>query len=97
MLSEVARLIQTYDKVDVKISAYTDNQGKTPFLQGLTTRQAQVVSNYLWHHHIDTRLLYAVGYNRANPVDWNGSLLGQSYNRRVEISFRYFPKAKSYE
>ncbi len=95
-MSAVARLIKTYSKMSVKVSAYTDNQGKETFQQALSTRQAQVVANFLWQHGIDSRLLYAVGYNHLNPVGWNGHKLGRSFNRRVEISFRYYPKFKGY-
>lgn len=91
VLKKVAKLLSTYSKINVKVAAYSDNQGKVDFLEGLTTRQAQVVANFLWNHGIDTRLLYAVGYNKLNSVDSNNSLSGQSYNRRVEVSFRYIP------
>ncbi|OGO92837.1 MAG: hypothetical protein A3F10_04720 [Coxiella sp. RIFCSPHIGHO2_12_FULL_42_15] len=97
VLDWTAQLIKTYSKVDVKISGYLDNQGRGTYLAALSTRQAQVIANYLWDKGIDTRLLYAVGYNRLNPVDWNGTALGRSFNRRVEVSFRYYPHYESYE
>jgi intracellular multiplication protein IcmN len=96
VLSTVARLMRTYDKVNVNISAYLDSHNAKPFSNALSTRQAQVVSNFLWYHGIDARLLYAEGHNSLNPVDWNGSVEGRSYNRRVEISFRYFVKNTEY-
>lgn len=94
-LQTAAKFMLTYDKVSVKVSAYLDNRSSYKFSQALSTRQAQVVANALWSHGIDTRLIYAVGYNRLNPVGWNGGGL-RKYNRRVEVSFRYLPKHKSY-
>ncbi len=95
-LVTVAQLLRLYEKVNVKVAAYTDEQGKYDRQQALTTRQAQVISTFLWSHGVDARLMYAVGFNRLNAVDWNGSATGRSMNRRVEISFSYFPIVKSY-
>jgi len=95
-LQVVAKLIKSYDKINVKVAAYLDNQSNQRYLQALSTRQAQVVSDFLWYHGVDTRLLYAVGYAHANAVDWNGDEMGRSHNRRVEISFRYYPHTALY-
>lgn len=92
-LSLVAKLMRTYDKINVKVAGYQDNQGKARFLQALSTEQAQTIAKFLWRHGVDTRLLYSVGYSNANPVSWNGDAEDRSYNRRVEISFRYYPES----
>ena len=96
VLRTLAKLLRLYDKVNVKIAAYTDNGGEIKRQQALTTRQAQVVASFLWACGIDARLEYAVGYNRQNPVGWNGSLRGRNNNRRVEISFRFYPETIPY-
>lgn len=95
-LKMLAHLMRTYDKVNVKVAAYTDNSETINHQQALTTRQAQVIASYLWAHGVDARLEYAVGYNRKNPVDSNGSDGGRHNNRRVEISFRFYPKQLGY-
>lgn len=92
-LNTVAKLMRTYQTVNVKVAAYTDNNGDMQRQQALTTRQAQVVASYLWSKKIDARLEYAVGYNRKNPVGWNDTVKGRHFNRRVEISFRYYPRS----
>ncbi len=96
VLRTVTLLMNTYDMVDVKVSGYWDNQLDETVAKALTTRQAQVVLNKLRYYGIDTRFLYAVGYGQSNPVAWNGSEQGRSLNRRVEISFQYYPKTKGY-
>ena len=91
VLNTIARLSRTYQKVNFKVAAYTDNRGNTTRQQALTTRQAQVVADYLWSRGIDARLAYAVGYNHQNPVAPNNSAKWRSDNCRLEISFRYYP------
>ena len=91
-LRTLARLMRTYDKVNVKVAAYTDNVGSIDRQQALTTRQAQVIASFLWSRGIDARLEYAEGYNRRNPVDDNNLGVGRQNNRRVEISFRFYPE-----
>ncbi len=97
VLAQVAALIRTYTTESMQVAAYTDRQDAPDYAVALTTRQAQVVAKRLWQMGIDTRLLTAVGLGQANPVDWNSSVKGQSNNRRVEISFRFYPRLKVYE
>jgi intracellular multiplication protein IcmN len=92
----LAELINTYDKIDVKVAAYTDNIGDVTRQQALTTRQAQVIASFLSEQGIDARMTYAVGYNRRDAVDWNGSASGRHNNRRVEVSFRFYPEYVPY-
>lgn len=91
VLDRVSNFIKTYDTQRVAVNAYTDSQEKAQRSNALTTRQAQVVEQYLWRHDIDTRLAAAQGYGHLNAVDWNGSAQGRASNRRVEITFRYYP------
>ena len=92
----LARLMQTYDKVTVKVAAYTSAGNNIKRAQALTTRQAQVVASYLWSRGIDARLTYALGFNQQNPVAWNGDAMGRHFNRRIEISFRFYTKPVPY-
>ncbi len=91
ILHTIAKLIKTYETVNVKVAAYSDNVDSLSRQQALTTRQAQVIASYLWALNINARLTYAVGYNRENPVASNGHSGGRADNRRVEISFRFYP------
>lgn len=96
VMRTLARLMHTYDKVTVKVAAYTNSGNNMKRAQALTTRQAQVVARYLWSRGINARLEYAVGFNQQNPVGWNGSAMGRHFNRRIEISFRFYPKSIPY-
>lgn len=93
----LAELMATYDKVDVAVAGYTDNSESQARGTALTTRQAQVVSNFLWERGIDARLISATGYNSKNAVDSNNTVEGRHNNRRVEVSFRFYPEYVPYE
>lgn len=100
VLKTVADLAKTYRTEAIKVAAYSDSQrllhSPAGRKQALTTRQAQVVVNTLWNQGIDTRVLYASGGSHRQPVAWNGTKQGREYNRRVEISFRFFPRFANY-
>lgn len=88
VLNNVVRLLLCFDKVSVKVAAYTDNTGPWQRNLSLTRLQAQAVMNYLWTSGIDTRLIYAVGYGAASPIADNSTVAGQIANRRIEITLR---------
>lgn len=96
VLRTLARLMNTYVKVNVQIAGYTNRGYNVKREQALTTRQAQVVASYLWSRGIDARLEYAMGFNQKNPVGWNGSAVGRHFNRRVEVTFRFYPSTVPY-
>lgn len=85
-LMTAAKLVATYDKINVKVQAYLDRAGKR-----LTTHQAQAVAKVLWRKGIDARLLTAKGLSNRHPVARNSTIDGAYQNSRVEIRFRYYP------
>lgn len=91
VLRDAARLIKTYSIVTVKVAAYSSTNNKT-----LTTTQAKKVLRCLEDHHINVRLLYAVGYGNKGKVASNKTFRGRQANYRVEISFRYYPPYNPY-
>jgi OmpA family len=91
VLRAASRLIFCYEKMTVRISAYTDCTGSACRNDVLTQMQAQSIAKFLWCHGIDTRLLYAVGFGSRFPIASNATLFGRAQNRRVEICFRYIP------
>lgn len=101
-LNLAAKLIKTYQIVSIKVAAYSDNvrRVKNPsnFKKVITTRQAEVVSNYLYERGINTRLIYAAGYGDHDPIAKNTTAAGRSLNRRIEVSFRFYPRPyKNYQ
>ncbi|MFU8797663.1 MAG: OmpA family protein [Gammaproteobacteria bacterium] len=85
-LRKVIKLLNQYQKVGVKVSGYTDNQGPIERNKALSTQRAQTVAHYLWSQGIDARLLYAVGYGASHFVASNSTSVGRAANRRIEIT-----------
>ena len=100
VLNHVSRLIKTYTIVNLKVSAYADSEAwpGAPYNQkvGLTNRQAEVVASYLWATNINMRFVTAKGFSETRPVAWNITPLGRSFNRRVEVTFRFYPHFVAY-
>ncbi len=96
ILNVVADFMRTYSKISVKIASFSNKPEHdilTKFgtiTDELTTRQANAVLKYFTSHHIDARLIYAVGEGGKDEVAWNGTEAGRRFNRRVEVSFRYY-------
>ena len=93
ILNKVAKYLNTFSKMNVKIAAYSGyyiSKSGQRYLKLLTTKQAQEVQQYLWRKRTDTRLMYAVGYGIRYPVAKNWHYRGRYYNSRIEISFRYY-------
>jgi intracellular multiplication protein IcmN len=91
-LDEIAGLLKTYDKVDVNVAGYMVNFGSVHRDRILSDQQAQKVVKYLWGFNIDTRMMVAKGEGVRHRIASNNTALGRQLNRRIDISFRYYPK-----
>lgn len=85
-LNMVTQYINRFDKVMVKISAYTNPLGPPNVNLALSRDQAHVVEKYLVEAGMDARVVYADGYGGTRLVeklskDWDGS-----DNYRIEIT-----------
>ncbi len=101
VLTTVANYVRTFKTGTVVVTGYSDNvvrgRGVKDHKQLLTALQAQVVSDFLWSRRIKTSLIVAQGVGKHKAVAWNGSYLGRSINRRIEVTFRFYPTYKSYD
>lgn len=96
VLTDVAGLMATYDITSVKIAAHSDKRSPEKYQTALTTQQAQSVSKFLWSKGVAARLMYAKGYEGSQPVDSSASASARNNNRRVEVSFQYYPEKTAY-
>jgi outer membrane protein OmpA-like peptidoglycan-associated protein len=84
-LNLTARYINSYTKMLVKVSVYTDCAGPADLDLALSQEQADRVSKYLAAAGLDARVLYAMGYGGSHIVqrshDWEAS-----DNYRIEIT-----------
>jgi OOP family OmpA-OmpF porin len=86
-LGELAKFLERFNEVDVKIDGYTDSVGPDDYNQQLSQRRAQaVVDTLVKQHGIDASRLQAVGYGEADPVASNDTAEGRAENRRVMAS-----------
>lgn len=92
-LNATAGLMRQLETTSAEVAAFSDAAQCSPccatnFDQSLTSRQAQVVSEYLWSKGLDARILYPKGYGSSQPLSVDPKAW---VNRRVEIRFQYVP------
>jgi outer membrane protein OmpA-like peptidoglycan-associated protein len=85
-LKLVAKYINGYTKMLVKIAAYTNAVGPKEVDLALSQQQAESVAKFLWACGLDARLTYAVGYGGTHLVQKNFSSWDESDNYRIEIT-----------
>lgn len=90
-LRAVSILLTCYDKIDVKVSGFTDCYGEACRNEVLSLQQAKKVEKYLWEHCTDSRMLYSEGFGGCYPIANNDTYFGRARNRRIEITFRDYP------
>jgi outer membrane protein OmpA-like peptidoglycan-associated protein len=82
----VAQYINSFTKMTVKVSAYTNDTGSRRVDLALSEQQAQSVAKALLANGVDARILYAVGYGGTNLVEKNTTEWDGSNNYRIEIT-----------
>lgn len=88
ILNKVAEFISKYEKIDVKVSAFTDDRGSWERNLALSRDRAEAMVEYLKLKGIDSRILYGVGCGANEPVANNATSFGRQQNRRIMITFR---------
>ncbi|PHQ79546.1 MAG: hypothetical protein COB66_06635 [Coxiella sp. (in: Bacteria)] len=100
LLNHVSKFIKTYSVVNIGVNAYSDDQAWAGAPVGrklaMTNRQAQVVASYLWSTGIDMRFMTTQGHSNNDSVAWNGTPKGRNFNKRVELTFRFYPHLVTY-
>jgi outer membrane protein OmpA-like peptidoglycan-associated protein len=85
-LQLVANYINSYTKMLVKVTGYTNDTGSCSVDQVLSQQQAEQVSKLLQASGVDARLLYAVGEGGTHLVQSQKLEWGSSDNYRIEIT-----------
>ncbi len=84
-LNRAAETLVQYPETTITVAGHTDNTGNDSINQPLSERRAQSVADYLSRRGVDYSRLRTVGYGSRQPVASNGTEVGRSENRRVEI------------
>lgn len=70
----------------IRIEGHTDDVGSDSFNERLSRARAQSVVRYLTRHFgIDSDRLISAGYGENKPMANNGTEVGRSKNRRVQV------------
>jgi outer membrane protein OmpA-like peptidoglycan-associated protein len=85
-LAEIAKVLEKYPQVKVRIEGHTDSVGKAAYNLKLSRERAQAVADHLVSmYKINADHVMAVGYGETRPIDSNKTAEGRRKNRRVEV------------
>ena len=96
-ICDIITVLNCFEKIEIKVAAYTDNRGCIDENLGLTSHQATNLVSYMWQHGLDARFVYPVGYGQYCPIASNNNSCGRSQNRRIEITLIHLPPQVSGE
>lgn len=96
-ICDIINILNCFEKIDIQVTAYTDNSGCQEENIGLTKHQATNLVSYMWQHGLDARLVYPAGYGQFCPIANNCTSYGRSQNRRIEITLKHLPPQVSGE
>jgi len=87
-LDSLGKFLKSHPNLEVVVSGHTDNTGSERHNVALSTKRAEVVSEYL----VDQGALFDrvsfEGFGSSQPIRGNDTQEGRSKNRRVEILIR---------
>lgn len=84
-LDAVVTILEMNPSMDIILQGHTDNVGTPEYNMELSIRRAHAVKDYLVSKGIDVNKLETEGFGFTKPASLNGTEMGRSMNRRVEI------------
>ncbi|UOR05889.1 OmpA family protein [Hymenobacter aerilatus] len=84
-LSNVASILKTFPRAEVRIGGYTDSSGDPLFNLRLSRDRAQAARATLISMGVDPNNVEAIGYGSLDNIASNDTPDGRSLNRRVSI------------
>jgi OOP family OmpA-OmpF porin len=86
ILDQAIDALKRYPEIKVELDGHTDSVGTDAYNQKLSERRAQIVSDYLTSHGVDSSRITAVkGFGETQPIDTNATKEGRARNRRTEL------------
>ncbi len=82
----VARLMQEFPEVTVRIEGHADERGTNEYNLALGERRAQTVQQYLVSYGVDAGRISVLSYGEERPAAEGGDESAWSLNRRAEFS-----------
>lgn len=84
-MNNIAHILSSMPKVEVKIGGYTDNTGDPELNRKLSLQRAEAVKKALEQKGIEGTRLSTEGYGAQHPVGDNSTEEGRQKNRRIAV------------
>ncbi len=81
-------------KIEVEISAHTDNKGNPADNKSISEQRAKAVVDFLIKKGIKESRLTYVGYGQTKPIGFNSDKEGRERNNRIEFKILSLEKTK---
>lgn len=88
VLDDIVAYLQSFRKISVKVSAYSDCYQSKARTMALTKARAKAVGLYLWTRNVESRVVITEGFGNDNPIVAKQTGDDSSPNSRIEITFK---------
>ena len=85
ILNDAAATLRKNPSIKVEVAGHTDSDGTAEYNEGLSSRRAQTVRDYLANNGVDADRMTVRGYGESQPIADNGTAAGKAQNRRVVL------------
>ena len=85
VLDEVVATLLKYPDIKFEIQGHTDSDGAAAYNEGLSTRRASTVADYLISNGVAESRMTVRGYGESEPIADNNTSAGKAQNRRVVL------------
>jgi OOP family OmpA-OmpF porin len=85
VLDQVIETLTKYPQIPFESQGHTDSDGAAEYNEGLSTRRATTVRDYLVSNGISENRMTVRGYGESQPVADNSTREGKAENRRVVL------------
>jgi len=84
-LDKLLEIVVAFEKINLEISAHTDDVGPNSFNKLLSERRAESIVEYLVSQGLELDRMKSIGYGEDHPIASNDDEEGRKLNRRVEF------------
>lgn len=85
VLDDAVATLKKNPSIKFEIAGHTDSDGSAEYNEGLSSRRATTVRDYLAANGIAENRMTVRGYGEAQPIADNGTSAGKAQNRRVVL------------
>ena len=86
IIDDIAEVLRLCGDLRLRISGFTDSQGREETNLRLSQQRAESVLDALRMRRVPVGSFEALGYGEGNPIADNGTEVGRETNRRIEFS-----------